>query len=104
MQAINSSGPQLTSTLALRNLMDRFSHILFDFFGTLVFYSESRVEQGYSRSYDLIVANGSDMTYSAFLNQWDRMFREFEELSVTSQVEFSMTDLCECFLQFDFFS
>ncbi len=79
--------------------MDRLSHILFDFFGTLVFYSESRVEQGYSRSYDLIVANGSDLTYSAFLNQWDRMFREFEELSVASQVEFSMTDLCECFLQ-----
>lgn len=90
---------RLAQLSALRNLMDRLSHILFDFFGTLVFYSESRIEQGYSRSYDLIVANGSDMTYSAFLNQWDRMFREFEELSLASQVEFSMTDLCECFLQ-----
>ena len=79
--------------------MDRLSHILFDFFGTLVLYSESRVEQGYSRSHDLIVANGSDMTYSVFLSQWDRMFREFEEVSVASRVEFSMTDLCECFLQ-----
>jgi putative hydrolase of the HAD superfamily len=79
--------------------MERLSHILFDFFGTLVSYSESRIEQGFSRSYNLIVANGSDMTYSVFLNQWDRMFRQFEALSAVSQVEFSMTDLCQCFLQ-----
>ena len=79
--------------------MEKLSHILFDFFGTLVSYSESRIEQGYSRSYNLIVANGSDMTYSVFLNQWDKMFRQFEELSAVSQVEFSMTGLCQCFLQ-----
>lgn len=79
--------------------MQNLTHILFDFFGTLVSYSESRIEQGYPRSYKLIVVNGSDISYSAFLKQWDRMFSEFEELSAVSQVEFSMTALCECFLQ-----
>lgn len=79
--------------------MERLSHILFDFFGTLVSYSESRIDQGYSRSYKLIIENGSDLTYPDFLSQWDRMFSEFEEQSTASQDEFSMTELCECFFQ-----
>lgn len=78
--------------------MDILSHILFDFFGTLVSYSESRIEQGYSRSYNLIVENGSDLIYSDFLNLWDRMFIKFEEQSTASHDEFSMAELCECFL------
>ena len=79
--------------------MQNLTHILLDFFGTLVSYSESRVEQGYSRSYKLIVDNGSNFTYRAFLNEWDRLFREFEQRSSASQNEFSMTELCECFFR-----
>ena len=81
------------------SLMQNLTHILFDFFGTLVSYSESRVEQGYSRSYKLIVDNGSDFTYQAFLNEWDQLFREFEQRNSASQNEFSMTELCEYFFR-----
>ena len=60
--------------------MVSFTHIFFDFFGTLVSYSESRVEQGYPRSYKHIAENGFDSTYSAFLSEWDLLFRKFEEI------------------------
>ena len=79
--------------------MKLLTHILFDFFGTLVSYSESRVEQGYLQTYKLLVENGSDLTYSGFLCEWDQLFSEFEQRSVASQNEFSMTELCECFLR-----
>jgi putative hydrolase of the HAD superfamily len=79
--------------------MQRLSHILFDFFGTLVLYSESRTEQGYGHTYKLLVDNGSELTYSAFLCEWDRLFSEFEQRSAESQDEFSMTEICEYFLR-----
>lgn len=79
--------------------MQNLTHILFDFFGTLVTYSESRVEQGYPQSYKLLIDSGSAFTYQAFLNEWDRLFREFEQQSTLSHNEFSMTEICECFLR-----
>lgn len=75
--------------------MQNLKHILFDFFGTLVSYSESRVGQGLPRTYQLIIDNGADLTYQAFLNEWDRLFKAFEQRSLASQNEFSMTELCE---------
>lgn len=79
--------------------MQRLTHILFDFFGTLVLYSESRIEQGYAHTYKLFTDNGSELNYSAFLWEWDRLFSEFEQRSAASQNEFSMTEICECFLR-----
>ena len=79
--------------------MKLITHILFDFFGTLVSYSESRVEQGYPQSHKLLVEIGSDLTYQTFLNEWDRLFSEFEQQSTLSHNEFSMTELCECFFR-----
>jgi putative hydrolase of the HAD superfamily len=79
--------------------MQNLTHILFDFFGTLVSYSESLVEQGYSRSYKLLVDNGATFTYQAFLNEWNRLFGEFEQQSSLSHNEFSMTGICECFVR-----
>jgi putative hydrolase of the HAD superfamily len=76
-------------------LKQNLTHILFDFFGTLVTYSESRVE--HSQSYKLLVDNGSAITYQTFLNEWDRLFGEFEQQSALSLNEFSMTEICECF-------
>ena len=58
--------------------MKLLTHIQFDFFGTLVAYSESRVEQGYPKSYKLLLDNGSAFTYQTFLNKWDELFDEFE--------------------------
>ena len=44
--------------------------ILFDFFGTLVEYSASRVEQGYYATHKLLRTNGIDISYTAFLDSW----------------------------------
>jgi putative hydrolase of the HAD superfamily len=80
-------------------MIQNLTHILFDFFGTLVTYSESRVEQGYSKSYKILIDNGSALTYQAFLKEWDRLFGEFEQQSTLSNNEFSMTEICECFMR-----
>ena len=79
--------------------MKLLTHIQFDFFGTLVAYSASRVEQGYPKSYKLLLDNGSAFTYQTFLNKWDELFDEFEHQSTLSCIEFSMTELCESFLR-----
>ena len=44
--------------------------ILFDFFGTLVEYSPSRVEQGYHATHALLLNEGIDISYAAFLKTW----------------------------------
>ena len=41
--------------------------ILFDFFGTLVTYSTSRVEQGYQQTHQLLVESGIDVHTTPFL-------------------------------------
>jgi putative hydrolase of the HAD superfamily len=78
--------------------MSNLTHILFDFFGTLVAYSPSRVDQGYDQSYQLLAAQGAPIAYADFLTRWDEMFDQFERQSEASLVEFSMTDLCAAFL------
>ena len=46
---------RLNWTLARRTPLAILTHVLFDFFGTLVACSESRVEQGFQRSYEVLV-------------------------------------------------
>lgn len=75
------------------------THVLFDFFGTLVSYSASRVDQGYPRSHDLLLKAGTSLTYQQFLSLWDLVFREFDEASDAQLIEFSMDDVCEAFLR-----
>jgi len=75
------------------------THILFDFFGTLVSYSDSRVEQGYQQSYAVLVDNGYRSTYGAFLTEWDQLYRRFDQESSVSLDEFSMDEACRCFLR-----
>ena len=48
------------------------THVLFDVFGALVTYSESRTEQGFSRSHELLRTAGVDVPYSRFLEAWAR--------------------------------
>ncbi len=47
--------------------MAALTHVLFDFFGTLVAYSESRVEQGFPRSYQILVTAGTHVDCAGFL-------------------------------------
>jgi putative hydrolase of the HAD superfamily len=75
------------------------THILFDFFGTVVSYSADRIGQGYAQSYQFLLDQGAGLTYDAFVQQWDQLFEQFEQQGEASLVEFSLTDLCRHFLQ-----
>ena len=76
----------------------RPSHILFDFFGTLVEYSASRTEQGYLRSHALLQGWGAELGYHDFLATWTRTCAEFDRLSDEDDREYSMVDVGTAFL------
>lgn len=69
------------------------SHVLFDFFGTLVAYSPSRTEQGYERSFGLLCEAGAKLDYDAFLALWSEVSAEFDEVAAQTRREFSMIEL-----------
>ncbi|MGH0035741.1 MAG: HAD family hydrolase [Myxococcota bacterium] len=75
------------------------SHILFDFFGTLVEYSASRTEQGYPRSFAWLVSHGAELDYPGFLELWSRTSSEFDRRAEASLREFSMGELGRAFLE-----
>jgi putative hydrolase of the HAD superfamily len=74
------------------------THVLFDFFGTLVAYSASRVEQGFQRSHEVLLRNGAHIDYATFLERWDGTFEEFETRALQSLDEYSMDAVCGQFL------
>ena len=75
------------------------THLLFDFFGTLVDYSESRVEQGYENSHQVLLKGGASVDYAGFLAQWSATFDEHEARALASRDEFSMDAVCTAFLR-----
>ena len=75
------------------------THILFDFFGTLVEYSASRTEQGYERSFRLLQEAGADFDYEQFLSLSSEVFAEFDAAAEQSHREFSMVELASAFLR-----
>lgn len=78
--------------------MSQVTHLLFDFFGTLVEYSESRTEQGYDRAHEILVLNGAKLGYQAFLERWSAVCREFDLQAEMSQDEYSMDQVVTRFL------
>ena len=74
------------------------THVLFDFFGTLVIYNESRVEQGFQSSHELLIRNGAHISYAEFLDSWSATFDEFETRAQQSHEEYSMDAVCARFL------
>lgn len=72
--------------------------MLFDFFGTLVDYSPSRIDQGYGRSHTLLRQLGVGLGYQEFLATWSQVFAEFDRRSDQDDSEFSMTELGTAFL------
>jgi hypothetical protein len=57
------------------------THILFDFFGTLVDYSASRVEQEFEGVPSTLAALGVELTYEDFLDAWSLASAEFDQRS-----------------------
>jgi putative hydrolase of the HAD superfamily len=79
--------------------MAALTHVLFDFFGTLVAYSESRTEQGYQRSHELLRTRGADLDYAGFLEHWVSTCDEFEVEAQRTLDEYSMDQVCGEFLR-----
>jgi putative hydrolase of the HAD superfamily len=74
------------------------THVLFDFFGTLVAYSPSRTEQGYPRSHALLRAAECRLDYDAFLALWSEVSDALEVEAERTHREFSMRELADAFL------
>ncbi|MEU7883635.1 HAD family hydrolase [Microbispora bryophytorum] len=77
----------------------RPTHLLFDFFGTLVDYSPSRTEQGYQRSHALLHEFGGQLGYERFLEAWSATSARFDQDSALDDREFSMADVTTAFLR-----
>jgi putative hydrolase of the HAD superfamily len=75
------------------------SAILFDFFGTLVSYSPSRVDQGYPRCHEFVREHGSALSYDDFLTEVDSCFAAFDRRSDVDDSEFSMGVVATAFLR-----
>jgi len=75
------------------------THLLFDFFGTLVEYSDSRTEQGYQDSHAVLLANGSTFGYQEFLDRWEASCHQFDIAADATQDEYSMDTGVAGFLQ-----
>jgi putative hydrolase of the HAD superfamily len=74
------------------------THVLLDFFGTLVRYSPSRTEQGYHASHALAASMGARMDYQGFLQAWAAESALFDERSAVGDSEFSMEEVGAAFL------
>lgn len=72
--------------------------VLFDFFGTLVNYSTSRVAQGYCTTHSYVKDIGIDINYSEFLKAWVDAHEECDSQRQCSGREYAMMDVSKKFL------
>lgn len=78
--------------------MTGVSHVLLDFFGTLVDYSPSRTDQGYHASYALTRSMGASVEYEEFLTEWVAVSTHLDDRSAADDSEFSMDEAATMFL------
>lgn len=76
----------------------RATHLLMDFFGTLVDYSPSRTEQGFHASHGLVHSMGAEISYSEFLHEWAMESSRLDKRSDVDDSEFSMDEVAIPFL------
>jgi putative hydrolase of the HAD superfamily len=77
--------------------VSRPTHILFDFFGTLVRYVP-HPDLGYHESYARVRELGARMSYVDFMATWDATAGAFERRAEADGREFSMVELGAAFL------
>ena len=80
-------------------MLQRPSHLMLDFFGTMVRYSPSRTEQGFDRSHAVLRSCGSALDYPDFLALWSATSARFDADSAVDDHEFSMDEVTEAFLR-----
>ncbi|GIF77877.1 HAD family hydrolase [Asanoa siamensis] len=73
------------------------SHILFDFFGTLVDYDDGHAPAPV-KSAAMATALGRPMSADEFLTRWDSVWMAWESRCFSSHREFSMLDVAGSFL------
>jgi putative hydrolase of the HAD superfamily len=78
--------------------MEPVSHLLFDFFGTLVLYENTWVRDGFEQSYRLLRDEGATCDYAGYLAHVNDAFSSFERRAVESLEEYSMNAVCEALL------
>lgn len=75
------------------------SHILFDFFGTLVSYAPHGPDHDFTRSHELQRRMGSPLGYREYLALWAAVGSGFDQEADRTRREFSMRDLSAGFLR-----
>lgn len=78
--------------------MAPISHVLFDFFGTLVLYENNWVGKGYEQSHRLLRDEGAPCDYAGYLAHVSQGFSSFEQRALASHEEYSMDQVCETIL------
>jgi putative hydrolase of the HAD superfamily len=73
----------------------KITHLLLDFFGTIVDYSPSRTAQDYSATYGRLQRLGTRLAYREFLTLVDDVFARFDARSAEDLSEFSMREPSE---------
>ena len=75
------------------------THVLIDFFGTLVDYDASRRVQGFARTHGFLQRDcGCALGYDEFLALWDATWTAFERATPPAHDEFAMPAVIERFL------
>lgn len=75
------------------------TNILFDFFGTLVDYSESRMLTEINTSYEYLCSLGFAIDKEKYLKEFDECFMHLEDRSIKNRSEFHMHELGRYFFE-----
>jgi putative hydrolase of the HAD superfamily len=75
------------------------THVLFDFFGTLVDYSPERCDREYPRTRAALKGLGIDLSADELAAGWEEAWYPFEERSQQDHREFSMMEVGSVFLR-----
>lgn len=72
--------------------MPGYTHIYFDFFGTLVDCSKSHIGNSHEASHQMLSNSGCELSYEGYRVEWDATVEIFVQRANESLVEFSMGD------------
>lgn len=69
------------------------THVLLDFFGTLVSYSADGDGRGYQATYALVRSMGADIDYPGLMRAWADASARFDQRSAADDSEYSMDEV-----------
>ena len=71
------------------------THILFDFFGTLVDYSRAPIGRGFETTFSHLEKAGYADNYDSFIQLWSQIYTQLDNEASRSHQEFTMFDLAD---------